>query len=304
MKTKREITRAVKKKIIKKKAARRKFLKKKVAIISSVIKKAAKLLRDDTKKKANIHLEYMEDVPPINSFTASENESRLIEAYDSNQSMPEFVLLSAEGNQIGPWMKCKDYIQDCIWGGMFAKSYNCHGFFYTHGADPMPDLNHLHVAMRFSAENAKLGEMLENVKKTVENLEERINIPTQERTKFSRIIGNSYFVVYGSKHWLKATHTISFFTFLLRASFKNTGGKIESIGETPPCKNDIYYLNSGKNYIEMFYKVGILNIKSNWPENGNHNDAYKIHNAGFVNWSSDHLGDAKLKAETDSDWEF
>jgi hypothetical protein len=255
-------------------------------------------------KKANAHLMYLEDVKPINQKTA--NGSSLSEAYGYNDPMPEFALLSADGRQIGPWMRCKDYIQDCIWGGMFKKSYSVHGFKYTHGTDPLPNLNKLHLAVRFRAKNKILAKMLENVKKTVEDLEERVNIPRDERTKFSRVLEDSYFVVYGSHHWLKATHTISFFTFMIRASFLNTGRKIETIGKTAPVKNDVYYFKGGRKYMEMLSKAGIEGVKANWDSYKNTDKAYTIHNAGFVNWSNKNGGKVTFgkKPKEDDNWEF
>jgi len=273
------------------------------------IKKKKKKIRAKKKKalikREKLAREYLKDVTLINPKT--DNGSNLIEAYGGNESMPEFVIVSPNGDQIGPWMRCKDYIQDCIWGGMFGKTYNCHGFQYTHGKDPVPNLENLHLGMRFMAKNEELDEMLENVKETVSDLEERVGIPAVERTRFSRVIPNktfNYFIVYGSKYWLKATHTISFFTFLLRGSFLNTGRKIETIGKTPPCKNDSYYFNSGKKYMDMLSKGGIDGIESNWEQHKSHSDAYQLHNGGFVNWSYNAGAAYSDKNKVDDDWEF
>lgn len=259
------------------------------------------------RKRANAHLMYLENVKPINQKTS--NGCTLEEAYDPNESMPEFALLSIDGKQIGSWMKCKDYIQDCIWGGKFGKSYDCHGFYYNHGRDPLPNLDNLHLAVRYSDPKykQKLSDMLENIKGTVEDLEERIKIPKKERTRFSRVINDEfdYFVVYGSRHWLKATHTISFFTFLLRASFLNSGKKIDTIGTTPPVKKDAYYYQSGRKYMEMLSKSGIKALDSNWKRHSKHDDPYSVHGDGFVAWSAaagqEDIPEGTIK---DDDWEF
>lgn len=277
------------------------WIKKKAKKSATIAKKKAKKRKKVTK---DVHTAYLEDAVRINPKT--NNGSSLIEAYSKSSPMPEFVLLSLEGNQIGPWMRCKDYIQDCIWGGMFGKTYNCHGFGYTHGKDPKPNLENLHLGMRFLAKTQQLEEMLENVKETVHDLEERVGIPPEERTRFSSVIKDkfNYFIVYGSKHWLKATHTISFFTFLLRGSFQNKKRKIETIGKTPPCKNDTYYFNSGKKYMKMLSDGGINGVKSNWDKHKDHNDPYQLHEGGFVNWSYSNGASYADKTKIDDDWEF
>ena len=256
-----------------------------------------KYKRKIAKKKRGNKLPYVRFVDPINQETS--NGCALSEMYNEAQSMPQFAILSSSGQQIGSWMKCKDYIQDCIWGGKFGKSYTCHGFEYTHGEDPLPNLKKLHLAVRYPNSEHKLEDMLENIKTTVENLEKQIKIPKKDRTRFSKVIDN-YFVVYGSKHWLKATHTISFFTFLLRASFLNVGGKINTIKETPPVKKDIYYYKNGSKYIKMLKKNGIKNVEGNWDNHETHNDAHAVHNSGFVNWCGNKVCDENC----DDDWDF
>lgn len=249
-------------------------------------------------RKRNAHLLYLDNVAPIDSSQA--NKSTLSEAYNKTSSMPEFAIMSEDGRQIGPWMRCKDYVQDCIWGGMFKESYQVHGFKYTHGEDPAPNLKKLHLAVRFITEKHQLADMLENIKKTVENLEERISIPKKDRTKFSRVIDN-YFIVYGSKHWLKATHSISFFTFLIRATFLNIGRKIETIGTTPPCGKDTFYFKNGRKYMEMLSEHGIKGVESNWDS---HKSASACHDDGFVAWSDKNGGKDKPKDTEEDTWEF
>ncbi len=244
------------------------------------------------------------ETKPIKKMDTS--HVHLSEIYSKGKSMPEFCVLSKNGEQVGAWMKCKDYIQDTIWGGKFGVTFNCHGFQYRHGTDPLPSTDKLILAIKYEGKEKELPQMIINVKKTVENLECRLKIPACQRTKFSRAIGN-YFVIYGSHLWTKATHTISFFTFLLRGSLNNKGGKIETIGTTPPVKNDTYYFKNGRGYIDLLSKVGINDIESNWDLHKDHKDPYKIHGGGFVDNSNRMAKEAGIvtkKPEKDDDWSF
>ena len=145
--------------------------------------------------------------------------------------------------------------------------------------------------------------MLDCVKSTIEDMERRVGIPKKDRTRFSRVI-KDYFVVYGSPHWLKATHTISFFTFLIRASFMNKGGKIETIGKTSPVKKDIYYYRNGRKYMDMLSESGIEGVEGNWDNHKNHNDSFSVHNDGFVTWSLNNGQKSVQNLEEEDDWNF
>lgn len=212
---------------------------------------------------------------------------RLCEIYDKNVQMPEFAILSEDGIQICTWMKCKDYIQDTILGGMFEKDTAVYGWVYKHGQDAAPAKHRLILAIRFKGKEKELPGMLMNVKATVENLEKRIKFPKHSRTRFSRVLQNKYFVIYGSKMWMHSTHLVSFFSFLLRASLCNSGGTIETIGKTCPVKKDIYYNIQGNRFVNQLLKKGIAGWKPNWETfnnktNGGWLDVHGAHNSGFL----------------------
>src|SRR5690606_10814188 len=137
----------------------------------------------------------------------------LSEIYGSNQKMPEFALIHPSGRQIGEWMKCKDYIQDAIWATINKRGYSIYGFTFKKDEDNI-NLNHLMLAVRWPGKKAQyLAECLENVKATVEDVEKRLGIPKFRRTRFARVrrggAERSYFLVYGSKFWMKCVATTS-----------------------------------------------------------------------------------------------
>ncbi len=224
----------------------------------------------------------------------------LSEIYNINTEMPEFAILSATGVQIGPWIKCKDFIHDCIWGAKSEKSYTMFGFKYVHGTDPLPNLKRLHLALRYRGTSTNtLNQILINPKKTIENLEKKLGFKSHERTKFSRIIEN-YFLIYGSKKWMTASHTVSFFTFLIRASLNNTGGRIGTIGKTSPVKKDCYYYRGGSEYYKLLKSKGIEGFEPNWTSAKSVGD---IHGCGFLSHTSAAYQDSGKLSEKD-DWDF
>lgn len=234
---------------------------------------------------------------------SQQDSGQLEEEYTPGTLMPQFAILSDFGYQIGPWIQCKDYVQDAVWGAMFGFDVSVYGFRWSPVDDlPRASLRKLMLAMRYPGEEDELPKMLSNVKKTVENLESRIRIPKCQRTRFSSIT-DGYFVVYGSHHWLKATHTISFFTFLLRSSMNNSGGTVETIGTTPPVKKDTYYHETGKKYIKTLIKNGIDGIESNWEQYSKARDSQRVHNGGFVNFTggSSYIDEID---DDDDDWNF
>lgn len=203
----------------------------------------------------------------------------LEEEYSKYAKMPQFAVVSPDGRQIGPWMKCKDYIQDVWWGYQHKRSYECHGFSYQYGEDPAPSNRYLLLAIRWEGKTpTEIRKMLDNVKRTVENLEKRLRIPRHLRTRFSRQM-NDYFIVYGCPKWLGAVKLVSFFSWLLRASLCNDGGRIETINDTCPVKKDAYYKKQGMVFIKHLLKAGIDSIKSDWMEK---RDIYTCHSEGFV----------------------
>jgi len=235
--------------------------------------------------------------------SSSESKS-LNQVYNHDEDMPEFAILGSKGEQIGPWMKCKDYIQDTIWAGKAKKSCSVYGFSYKHGVDPEPCLSRLMLALRWPSKSLpQMARMLINTKRVVEDLETRLKVPKFERTRFTRV-KDSHFIVSGSPVWLKSSHTVSFFSFLIRGSLLNETGRLETSRDSSPVKKDVYYLLTGKKFIKNLLENGVDSLESNW----NVESANNLHNHGFVHYSTNKLSaktpTKQISNMTDEDWEF
>ena len=194
--------------------------------------------------------------------------------------MPEFAILAPDGSQIVTWMKCKDYIQDTIWGSMNNKYVSIYGWRYNPNKDPKPSSRYLLLALRWVGRDSEMETYLYNVQETVEDLESRLRIPKVDRTRFSRASGDK-FVIYGSNKWKRCAATVSFFTFLIRASLTNSGGKLETIGKKTAVGKDAYYIKSGAPFIKRLLSKGFLGFKPDWHKECSE----EIHDSGFVNYS-------------------
>jgi hypothetical protein len=220
---------------------------------------------------------------PNTFLKENKNQAYLSEAYGKGDKMPEFTIISPDGTQIGSWMRCKDFIQDTIWGFKNNKSYSIYGWKFNPKSDAVSK-RYLFLGMRWRA-SKKLKENLENVKATIEDVEKRVGIPLYQRTRFSRVLSNKgaeYFVVYGSPAWTRCIGTVSFFTWLLRASLTNSGRTLETIEKAnTPVANDKYYLRGGEKFIKKLFSHGIESFKPDWSISS----VNEAHHNGFVQYS-------------------
>lgn len=209
---------------------------------------------------------------------------KLSEAYGSDTNMPQFAIMAENGQQIGSWMRCKDYIQDVVWGSKQGVAYSVHGWQYDPAVDSRISEKWLILAIKWpSKSDAQLERALENAKHTLENLEKMLSVPKFQRSRFSRRIGD-HFIIYGGQHWLKSAGTVSLLTWLLRASLTNSHQTFESLMMMKKfaVANDGYYSKRGKFYIDHLIKVGFEGIPSDWTT---FSAAYQVHGNGFVGQS-------------------
>lgn len=212
------------------------------------------------------------------AFLKPGKKMSLSQAY-GNVSMPEFSILSPDGTMIGPWMRCKDYIQDVIWGHINQKKYSIYGWSWDPESDPAPSNRWLILALMWNGKTTEqMAAMLENVKGTVEDIEKRLRIPKFRRTRFSKAV-NNYFVIYASPNWLRSVGTVSFICWLIRASLTNESKKFDKLDRNKfPVSNDAYYIQNGANFIKLLLHGGFNSIEDDWKS---YNIVNQVHNNGI-----------------------
>lgn len=242
-------------------------------------------------------------------FKPNTAPGHLSEIYDASNDMPEYALIGPTGKQIGLWMKCKDYIQDAYWGQRHGRAYSIYGFNFNPETDKVSNRYLLLVVRWKGKNNDQMSEYLANAKKTIERLESKLGIPKYRRTRFSRVF-DGMFVVWGSPDWLRAIATVSFFACLVRAAFYNKDGSLNI--KDAPNKSDVYYLKSGKPFIDELKKNGLKAFNPDWdndygtkagqaPATVGSTICFGVHGNGFVRWSQG-KGGANQDDDANEDW--
>lgn len=218
------------------------------------------------------------------NFIKGGKKYELCENYSRHQDMVEFAVLKKSGIQVGDWMRCKDYIQDIIWGSKNKVSYSIYGWKFNYDKDKIDPNNLILALRRRAATKEMLSQYLKNCSSTIWDLESILGIPTPRRTKFSKII-NDYFVVYTSKFWLRCIGTVSFLTWVLRSSIENNNGTWDSHVNNKNNyhnRSDTYYLNDGAKFIEYIKENGIESLHPDWDRARVGN----VHNNGWVSYTA------------------
>lgn len=211
----------------------------------------------------------------------SRQHLRLNQAYSSNESMTEFSILKADGTQIGAWMKCKDYIQDSIWGSKNGRGYSIHGWSFDPDHDKLPTTM-LPLAVRWLGED--ISKMLPRVIGTMADVEKMLGFAEHNKTRFSGVHaanGHQFFVIYLSHLWLRCIGTVSFVSWLIRVSMLNAGKKYSTV-KSCLRGNDEYYFSGGERFIDKLFSRGIESFKSDWSID----DVGQVHHNGFVAYAS------------------
>jgi len=213
---------------------------------------------------------------------STRNKLSLSEIYGKKDSVPEFAILSPDGKQIGTWMKCKDYIQDTFWAAKSGTTFSIYGWVWNHVSDPHPSHKKPILSLRWRNKEG-FEKLAANTKRVVESLEKDLKIPLYLRTRFSAPTKNK-FIVFVSPLWVRASWSISFFTWLLRASLmvdeETTVWKATKFA----VGNDAYYRDSAKKFYDHLKKMGGLQkLQSNWDKISS---AYQCHESGVCGWAN------------------
>jgi hypothetical protein len=226
-------------------------------------------------------------------FTPSNKpESSLSQIYGhTDNRMPCLAVVSKDGQQIGPWIKCKDYIQDVVWSCRTKRDFSCHGFKRDIG-DPEITPDGLTIAVRWLGKTVEeLTGLQANSIATITALEAAARLPEGQETKFSQVIMGSdnhpYFIVFMAPAWTRNTPSITCFVSCMRLGLINKERTLQSLPtsemEGVTMGNDSRYVGSGKTFIDRITADGIMSVpEQKWKT---FKSAYNIHGSGFANFS-------------------
>lgn len=231
---------------------------------------------------------------------SSISPATLNQIYSQTQDFPDIGIISNDGNQIGPFVRCKDYIMDVVWAHNVKKPFTLYGFNYSNPETlPMPTYR-LNLCVTWKNKTKEdMEQYLNNTLKTIVDIEDKSKVPARAHTYFSNVMmfknqfndnkEQPYFIVYGSYFWRRNVESITFFVTSMRLGLLNKEGTWESLlkisqKDLGPNQsfNDISYLGYGKPYMELLKKKGVLALpKQDWSK---FSTAGSVHGQGFTRW--------------------
>ncbi len=226
----------------------------------------------------------------------------------------EMALCSANGEQIGPFVYCKDFFQDAIRGFLNKEVSDIYKYTYTPGKDADIDLEATRILMANSGD-VKFLDKVPAILDFINQFEVELGVtPTKaiicDEVPFA-YKGCGIVLFIGDKRMMHSSALLSAYTLLLRNGTMHTLGEgchytVSAIilGKIKPAQqNDKIYLENGRPGISLILAKGIMQVfgndmKKNYPS-AKQMPTSKIHHfGGIVGFSS---GKSK---EYFPDWEY
>lgn len=212
----------------------------------------------------------------------------------------EMALCSADGQQIGDFVFCKDFFQDAIKGFLNDMSSSIYGYSYNPKTQPPIDMKNTRVLMTDSS-NPNLSDKVPAVLDFLNQVEKEMKLkPTKalvcdDPPSSYKKAGVTLYV--GDPAWLQSSAALSMYTLLMRNGTVHTVGvnwrkTLDGIiaGKIYPAQeNDATYLRYGKPGIDLIIEKGIVKV---FGDDVKKNYAAKIstgtihHHGGIVSFGS------------------
>lgn len=193
----------------------------------------------------------------------------------------EGALVSEKGEQVGPWVTCRDFYTDARRWELFKTGGSIYGYKYKHGVDPLIGSDAARLLIT-NAEDPELKVRLENIKNFMNEIESSLGISVMSDyavvsnppAKYKQC-GVSMWT--GDKLWVLAPPLFSAWTFLLRNARNYVNGdwrdalvNLSKGKGLKGCSNDNEYAPFILHALEFWVKMGIENcfypdIKENYP---------------------------------------
>lgn len=215
--------------------------------------------------------------------------SVLIQNYE-NQKVPELAIIGDDMKQIGPWMKCKDYIQDVICANNTQTNFYIYGFQYSYMSGPHAKTG-INLAIRWDGKTKdEMSTYFHNVRATLLAFEKKAKVSAKSKVF---LLKNNQILVLGSNDWRRCIATISFFATICRLGLLNTGKTIKTFLQIKYDKSfaqDAYYIGIAQTFVNKLLNDGIESfVEEDW-QFASQDYIPRCHGNGFVRWASNHGG--------------
>jgi hypothetical protein len=210
------------------------------------------------------------------------------------------ALASKDGQQIGPWVFCKDFFQDAIRGYLNGISSGIWGYTYNPKTDPAIDMENARVMMTNSADPDfvnKIPAVLDFLNQVEKKMKISLTKAYECENPPASYKKSGVFLFVGDKAWLQSSAALSMWTLLMRNGVVHTVGDkfndtLDDIikGKLKPAqRNDHLYLKFGKPGIDLVLENGVekafgKDVKKNYAASIATHTIH--HNGGIVSYGT------------------
>lgn len=179
----------------------------------------------------------------------------------------ELALVSADNQQIGPFVYCKDFFQDAIKGFVNGTPSSIYGYSYNPKTQPPIDLGNVRILLAhdkdadFLKKVPAVLDLLNQVEKKMGLSLTTWSVVTDPPAKYKSGVA----LLVGDGAWLRSSASLSMYTLLARNGLVHKVGTsfdktIQAIinGELPAGqRNDSTYMKYGKPGMDLIIELGI-----------------------------------------------
>jgi hypothetical protein len=229
---------------------------------------------------------------------------------------PELSIVTEDGKQLGPGVRCKDFLHDTIWGRLNDRTFTIYGYNFDESFKDQMWEDRPRVLL--SHPSRTISDDAETMKDFMNQIEGALSISKPSFYRIpaslpSRLRKGGALMWIGDPVWMIAPPAFSLWVLLLRNAHLHQQGEswektINSLatGETQPGqKNDSVFLKFAVRGIEhMINKGGIAevfskNINDNYPSSIGHTT---LHHFGGIVSFSDQSNRAAFEKHVAWDW--
>lgn len=213
----------------------------------------------------------------------------------------EYALVSSDYDQCHPFVWCKDFLHDVMYGTLNNRWIDIYKFKYYPKIDPVPCLDRIRLLLT-NSKDRKFSTKIPAVIDFINQIEEQLKI----KKSFARQCGNppngyekaGVFMFEGSKRWIQSPPMLSLYTLLLRVGFCHTKGEsfmktidgVKSGDIKPYQRRDGFWLKSSDAALQKILRIGDKrifhkNIQLNYPSNMHIEEIH--HRFGIIGFATD-----------------
>ena len=141
----------------------------------------------------------------------------------------EYAFVSEDGRQCHPFVYCKDFLQDAVWGQLHNKAAGIYGFSFNPAAMPPVYLERFTILLRFNRRDTFPKEIISNTLPLLHMIEK---VKGYEPCTIDSVgkfqgTGSEVFLLSADKRWLHAPPLLSFYTLAIRVGLTYDGSTLE-----------------------------------------------------------------------------